>query len=315
MNTSDLDNISLAQLAERAPLYLYWVTVSPFCFLANLLVILTISLSKQLQNKSQFIILGHSVAELLFSLAYFGTGLKRYLPYVLHTPVTTSQLYCIFEQTPFNFGVFAVKIMSLSLALDRLLCICAPIFYRGARMGTYVLTVNVCCWTYVLTMTTLGFVYYDPQKRIPMCYFYGAYDAWYISINNKVQNAATVITVALYVFAALTLWRQYKRANLLDARQKSEWRRHVELDVFVAIAVVGAIYVIGSGIPSVITVLVSQYPSLGFINLTPIDTTVAFISSISHFLVYLKINRVFRSCFMRLFSKHDDNVVVNILIK
>lgn len=302
-----IDNISLVTLAQQATSHLTWICLSPVSFFANLLIVVTVVFSKELRNKSHFIIVSYTVAELSQSLAYFGTGLARYMPYVYQVPYTANQLVCIVRQAPVTFGGNLVQIFSVVLGFDRLFCVGVPIKYSQLSLKKYIGCVNFFCWTYSFFRISLTFIDHDTNKLLPVCNTALAYSPVVTKATNPIGHVLVGTTASAYMAGAAVLYRRYRKANLVGDFQKSEWRRKVDFNVFVATAVVGFLYVITALVPYVlITITVYISSSLASIVDTALVVTSIYLANgISHLFVYLLVNRRFRENFLRVVCRRE----------
>lgn len=310
MNDSILDAQSLQTLAAQVPDNISWMAVSPFIFGTNFLIILTISVSKPLHNKSHFIVLSYSISECIYSLCYFCAGLIRYLAYFYGRPETSTQLMCILKQVPLNSTGHVVTLFTLTLALDRFLCVRAPVFYKTRRTLNYVLALNLFCWCGSMAKVPFAFLSYDPYKKFPVCTLASSFSQSYVTYSTAESGVAVALTAALYAATASILLYRYKNTKFVSSNEKREWRRQMDLDVCVAMSAVGALYVITYGTRAVLTAIVTSKLSLELNQkIIPFSTALFFGNAASHLFVYLILNKVFRKNFFRIFCRRNDNAV------
>lgn len=319
MNQSDLaalNNASLKTLTTQAPNHLLWLIMSPISIVTNLLVVITITSTKSLHNKSQYAILSYSVAEVVYGFVYFGTGLKRYLSFALGYPETANQLWCIAQQIPLTATGRGVQLFSLAVAVDRFLCLAAPIFYKTRNPSTYIAAMNVIIWGHVCILACLAFAKYDTTKLFPVCSHATSFDRVFVTLNIDEGNFLTALTAATYVFSAAILFRRYKSATLAGEQQKRDWKRQMEFDVFLTVSVIGVFYLSTAGITNIISAIATMIGTLeATVMLSPVASAFVFLGSTSHLFVYLKMNRVFRHSFMRAVLKPADNTVLPLTIR
>lgn len=304
-----IDNTSLATLAQQSSTYLVWISLPPISILANVLVVLTVVLSKEeLHNKPHFIIVSHALAEVTYSLAHFGTGLSRYTSYVDHTPYTANQLVCIFRQIPIVLGTSITQIFPAALAFDRLICIGSPINYSKLKLKMYVERVNCVCWTYSFLTVSFMFIDYDINKLIPVCSTLQATSPRVSQATNPIGNVLIGTTTFAYLAAAAVMYIKYKKANLVGDIQKNEWRRKVDFNVSITMSVIGLLYIITALFPFAIR-SITIYSSFlsNATNTGLILTSIYFSSGISHLFVYLAVNRRFRENFLRVMCRRKAN--------
>jgi hypothetical protein len=319
--SSQLDNASLQTLKIQAPTHLCWAVISPIGIITNILIIVTVINSKLLHNKSHYVILSHSLAELIYVTTYFCTGLNNYLFYMYQYPRTADQLTCILINFPLILLGNVCKCLTLALAFDRVLCITKPIFYKTLHNSKYILVLNGLSWGYSTVKTSLAFVSYDKTKYYSICSYAVTFDPTYVKIASIENNCLTAVSVLVYALAAIVMWRRYKSTKLIGASQRSEWRRKMDFDVFLVMIVVGIEYIFRYGIISVIGALVAKYPTLSSVlSTSPLTSLIIICGTISHFFIYLGLNKLFRRQFLRLVRKNDQSninsvspIVVSIL--
>jgi hypothetical protein len=311
MNNTSLDDQSLHLLATQAPQHLTWIICSALAIISNVFVAITIIVSKQLHNKSQYIILSQTIAEITYSSAYFGTGLARFLAYALNKPETSNQLICILKQLPLHCTSEASTIFLLALAFDRILCLAAPVFHKKLDPKRYILTMNVVNWGFTLSKVPLMFINLDKTKVFPVCIFAVAFDPSFVSYHSYYSNVLTSLTVLIYTLVAAMMLRKYKKATFSERSTKSEWKKQMEFDVFMAVSLIGTIYLLSRGIATAISTVSLKYVGTELENAIIFSTIVSilnFITLISHLFVYMKVNIVFREEFFRIVCRKNNSV-------
>lgn len=311
MNRSALDNASLNTLAQQAPNHLLWVILSPLSVATNLLVVITIASTKALHNKSQFLILSYSAAEVIYALCYFFTGLIRFLAYVLSKPETSNQLFCMLKQSPLVFMGAVVKNLGVILSVDRLLCLAFPIFYKNRDSFKYTVFCNAIVWGYSVVKLGFGFQEYDQNKWFGVCAFTTSFAPGFVAYSSTESSVTTGLVAAIYFLATAILFRRYRSATFTGVAQKSEWKRQMDFDVFIAVAGICVIFLITTGLGSILNAIASYIGGIEIaVKLAPVSSALILISSISHFFVYFKLNRLFRKSFRTVVMKREDNSVV-----
>lgn len=304
MNISELNALSLSIISQRAPTDICWIIGATIAFTTNLLVVITICLSKPLRNKSQFVIVSYCLAEAMRALTYFCTGFARFSYFLYGVPSTTSQLTCMLWQIPLFFTATVTSFLSVVLAVDRLMGVAVPVYYHTIDPFFYILLINLICWVYPMIKMAFGFLKYDENLYFPVCGSVTSFDSKFYNFH-VIESDVTVILAALaYVVAVSILFIRYKKKTFSNQIQKSEWKRRIELDVFIAVAAIGIIYILVWGVVTVLDTVAANIFSLNFsVILALIVPGLGFFSVMSHLFVFLYFNSIFRKCFIALFFK------------
>lgn len=130
MNNTSLELLSLQKLSQQYINHVSFIIIAPIDIFTNVLIVLTIVLSKSLHNKSQYIILSHAIAQILYLLTFISVSIRKLSDHLSGTPEIFDQLGCVFNQLPMSFVANLVRVQTLGLALDRLLCITCTVFYK-----------------------------------------------------------------------------------------------------------------------------------------------------------------------------------------
>lgn len=310
MNVSDIDQKSLALLEEKAPITLARVLVSPVLFVLNLLVVLTIASSKDLRNKSQFLIMSHSISEMAWAVFQTAIGVKNYTLFLLGYPATVSQLACMFITAPFAGLSQADLYFTAALAADRLMAIGIPIKFRAFPLKTYILWMNAICYSVAFVEQLLPFLIAGNFGTIvPVCDYVVAVPVEIRTWIGYLGNAKTAIIAGMYLSSILLLWRRYKQANPIGESQKSEWRRQVDFNAFQAITAIGIIFLVSGLVPRMVyTIGITFFTYSSVVN-NAITYAGFCIYSASNLIVCLIFNSKFRTRFLRILGKKSPNAV------
>lgn len=315
MNLSSLENQSLAILADRAPQYLLLILISPVNFIANLLVVLTIASSKELRNKSQFVILSHSACEMYYALAGLGVGIGYYICFLYHWPVSATRLTCILSNAPQIVGSRADIYFTAALALDRLTCMALPTRFQSLPLRKYIWAMNVVCWVLAILVTTLpAMAIGEYETVVAFCDIFAYVPAEVRKWDSLESNAEAGLIALMYMLNAALLWRRYKQADLIGEIQKSEWRRQMDFSVFLAITAIGVTFLITAVVPRLFFSIAATYLVFSATTASVIGYLGFFLRSISNLFYCLLFNVTFRDQFLRLFCKRDPNVVVSLTL-
>lgn len=299
-----LNNDSLRILSQQAPNHLIWVLLSPFAILSNFFVILVISCTKRLHNKSQYLLLTYSVIEMMNACSHFGTGLARCLAYEFGMPETSNQVICMLKMSPITFCGRATLVYALALAADRCFCVAFPVLYRVQNSFRYILKIHVLIWVFMGTKVPMAFVGLDIKKLYPTCNYVTVFTKFFSDYSNFELPALTGATAGMYILAAAILFIRYKRKKFSSLAQKTEWKRQIEFDAFMAVMAIGVIYLVSSGMTAALISIASQIGTLeASVTIAPVTSVFAFLTSVSHLFVYIRFNPEFRAAFVRLVLK------------
>lgn len=309
MNRSYIENVSLAYIADQCTVSINAILLGLASFFTNLCVVITIWKTPSLHNKAQYCILSHSLAEALASLSMVEGYIRYSIFYLLSTPVIFNPATCVVLDHLFS-GVtsLAAYFLSVCLALDRMLCIAAPIFYRTINTKTYMACFNIFSWLVPFLTHLLGIIGYDQDKLLGSC-------GDQFEILNKpaayfLMYGGLIVPVLLLCFYAVTtavLLYRYKKENLVGESQKSEWKKKMELNVLAAMAIVGSTLIAATIIRGALWMLIqsSMAMRLQFVILMNALMAVTLVNSGSHLFVYLKLSENFRKAFLKIFWKRD----------
>lgn len=310
MNGSDLNNESLRALAQQSLANICWIFFSSIAIITNCFVLITIFSTKSLHNRSQFLIVSHTFAEILYMCAYFGTGLVRYLEFLLSQPEKSNQLICILKQAPLEFSGAIAKLFSLGLACDRFIGLAFPIFYKTSDTKNYVLVVNVVIWCYCIGRLPFAFAFYDRKKIFPVCTFATSFDERYKNYVNVESSVAIYSTVIIYGIAAAIMLRRYKRKTFSGEDEKTEWRREMEFQVFISLSMIGVLYCVSKVAGIIVSTICNRIGTLqANLLLAPIVSLMGIFNATSHFFIYLKLNVCFRKSFFKLIFRRKNNTI------
>lgn len=314
MNRSVLDslnNASLTALAQLKNNSLCTLFMSLISIITNFLVIYVICRTKNLHNKSQYLIAFYSIAELVSAFIASLNSFAKYIGYVYGIPFTCNQLTCKFLYFPSEFWGIIGRRYLLLLALDRFICVCKPVFYKLQSNKKYLLVLHLLTfWTFFVRVP-LYFTGYDVNKWIPVClpaYIQTSVYANYQAVETNVQLG---LTISVYILAPSAMLYRYKTTKFAGEFQKREWKKSVEFDAFSAIVTVGIIYFVTSALSSILYQIQLQIGSVEANAAFGFSTVILyFIGGASHLFVYLKMNGLFRQAFVRLVLKRDSNAVL-----
>jgi hypothetical protein len=301
MNLSDLENQSLLLLAEEVDRHIFWIASSPIPVITNLLVVVTVIISKSLHNKSHFLILCHSSSEMLVALNYFAGGLYRYLFFYFNAPEVENEAICKIKSVPnFIFTGLSAHYL-LALAIDRFLCLAAPIFYKTRRRSSYLLIITGIILSYNFITRMLGFLNTDPKRLYSFCDASNSFDLIYTLILRYEILFIAALVVVIYLTTIIFLRRKFREVNSkLDTNKNNEWRRQMELDVFKALATIGCF----NGFTLLAAKIVDvMNTSTGRVVIPYATILFTYLNSGSHLVFYLYFNSGFRQDFLKMVRK------------
>lgn len=294
LNSSDI-TIRIARL--QTPAHLSWIVACLFAIVCNAFLIAITAKVRTLQTKSQFVVVSLCCAEILQSIAYIGTGLKRALIYLIPWSEHVSQLACIAQSLPINICPAATGNLILALSIDRCIAIVWPLFYMRMPTGTYIVAVNLVSWTLAIMHGLLSLVSYQKDKIMLICTFATCCDKLYMlsyDISSHIRAGGTVI---FQIITAVILWRRVRLLRRLSSTTRRNERKNLEVASFHAVVVIAVVYA-----TSVWTAYMT-YSILAWVDhdlevaISPYVTLLLIFNSSSHFFVYLIMSRTFRQAF------------------
>lgn len=113
-----------------------------------------------------------------------------------------------------------------------------------------------------MAMVPFAFLNYDQNKKYPICTFATSFAPTYATYSVTENNVVVISTAIVYGLTASVLLYRYKTARFSTSTQKNEWRRQIDLDVFVAMSTVGTLYVITYGSRSVLSAILASKLSI-----------------------------------------------------
>lgn len=313
MNQSSLDalnNASSIALAQEATTSLLSSILCPFSVISNFLVVYVIFRTKKLHNKSQYLILLHSAAGMVWAITFFCISLKNYTASFYGFPLITNQGLCKFIIFPLEFSGSIVRRYALMLGMDRCLLVVRPTFYRIQVTLRYISILHIICWCPLLVRIPLYFVGYDANRLIPFCNSFTVLSDIYRVFQSVESNILTGLTWFMYISLIAVMLYRFKTAKLAGATQRREWKRRWELEALLSITVVGLMYLGSSVISNVGFVAFANSPAYVTRVFKDVSTGIALMSSISHLFVYLAMNGTFRQAFQRLLTRRGQNDVM-----
>lgn len=315
MNQSSLEalnNASLNALAQEARISVIVVLLSPFTVITNFLIIYVIFRTKELHNKSQYLILLHSAAGMFWGMTMFCVYLKSYIAFNYGFPLATSQGLCKFMNFPIEFFGTMSRRYGLALGMDRLLLVAKPTMYKVQMPIRYLLILHMIVCGPLVVRIPLYFVGYDPYKMISFCNGAAAIGDTYRVFQSVESNVLVALTSTSYALLIVILLYRFKTAKIAGAAQKQEWRRKWEFEVILSIVVIGLIYLSLTAVSNIGFVLFANSPAEVTRIFRDVSTGLAVMSTISHLFVYLGMNGTFREAFQRLVIGRGPNDVIPI---
>lgn len=315
MNATDIYNSSLKFLSDNYPMHIFWVCSSVVALFANIPIAVAIVKTKELHNKSHYIILGLSLAEIYKALAYIALGLYYITCHLAKIPATGTKLQCLFTLGFTKFlGNVTVHIFTLFLALDRFLCISFPVFYYALHAEKYGIVVDILCTGIPFLKFSLYFI--DYHDNIALLSFCDADKVYPPAINQALASVSTVeraIAAFLYAATAIILYGKYKKANPVGQAAKSEWRRQMDFNVFLIVSIIGSTHLVANSVPGVLYLVALFDPNLlpvlligyaGFIGQQ--------VASWVNLVVSFRVNSALRDALAGIFRCKVGNAVVSL---
>lgn len=303
METNVTTNLTLPVSSSENNQNLPYIFLCLLAMTANVLIIWTISMEKSLHNKSQLVLLSLSVGEVLFCLSSCVVGFYKLASSIFN--LESYQFFCILRHYPILFSGSLVKNMMLASAIDRSLCMGRPLFYRNVSNSKYVSCLNLICCSHAALVNMFAFTKSSLDLLLPVCSLSIAVDKTYLILSGLQDNLIFLVTIVLYAILACKFWRRYRKEKVSDLIQSNEWRRQMDYDVFLAMVIVGSVYSI-NGLPSLAMSLGYNSMSAKITNaLMTFSLFFILFSSISHLFVYYKVNKLFRSGFVKVVFRRN----------
>lgn len=285
-----------------------------FAVITNALLIVIIAKTKELHNRSQFIIVSHSFAEMLQSL--FGTVVygRRAFCATFSIPDVSNQLNCVIFQVPFVISAKVAMLEILVLGIDRMLCVGAPITYRQLNPKRYVLGLNLACWAFVLAHVPFQFLGVDKNGSVPVCMYTLAFPAAYRSSDSLEGEIIVALTVFVYALAIGFVVYRYWGQKWRTLAERNSWGRRIKLGAFKMMMTVGCIFVACWGIGQAAIYITNWYGSPSTAAMYgPYISLLLTLNTSSHFFVYYFLSSIFREAAKNVLSrKAPGNAVTNI---
>jgi hypothetical protein len=315
-NTTDqpsIELLSLSILANLSNAHLCWIIFGFLCILTNLLVLITIIRTKDLHNKSQWIVFSLSLGELLYGVGMFATGTRRYAYYFFSKPDTIVTLHCMLIQfcceIPGNAAFFFIT----ALGIDRFLAVALPIFYHKINERRYIICVNAICWAFSIVWIPMAFRNNDVNAIVPVCLAIMVYTEEYLNMWARIGEASLILMVIIYTSTAAIIGFRYWKTKWNSATQKSEWMKEMQIRTFRTVIAIGICHLIFYGCSSLsYTILVSFLNESDVQKAAPYTGLFSFLNTMSHFFIYLIFSSQFREAFFALMNK--KNVVTPLQI-
>lgn len=168
------------------------------CMLCNAIIIFCYVRSKKLKNKCYVLIVNLAVADMLVGLSFVHTMARRFSCLGMRwTSCAGNQIQCVLQVFPLYFSTDVSMIFSLALAVDRILCVKRPIWYRISEKKIW-WRASIVCWLAVLAIEVPMFIGLDPRKRFFVCAVQSVQPSYY-EFSITFGLLTTVVTLALYV--------------------------------------------------------------------------------------------------------------------
>lgn len=277
----------------------------------NTLVVVTIAKTKQLHNKSQYIILSHAIAELIRSLAAGLTNNTRNYAYaLLGMSDLIRKCNCVLGMVSYVASGKAQQAATFMLCLDRFLAIFLPIKYKSFRPATYVVSLNVACWGYaLLAHVPFMFLGCDNTVILQNCDYLTALPSSYTQRATTEVNVIAVFTTICYCSIIVYAGYRYWGKKWQSESERANWSQAIQLNAVVFMTIVGLMYLICYGIA---TGMNSFFIWLGDQTLSrtysPYIALLQTLNMSSHFFVYYACHKKFRVGFQQVFLTKKGTV-------
>lgn len=312
MNTINVLNETLAALdffKVRAPVHLMWFSGGLFGVVCNVLVIITIVKSKDLQSSSHLLITSLSFADALYAFTYCWTGLKRYVLYLSSMLDEISQLKCLLQCLPLSMLSIVTHNLTLMLSVDRLILIARPMYYRKLYPKRYIVIINCVSWS--IGTFIVMFIFYDNdyQKILLVCTSATSFSLMFHQVSSYFANIIELVTVFICAIALIILFLK-KRMNkkLLLLENETEQRRSVKTRASFTITALLSINILIWINGLINSFIVSHFDPGYVVRIGPYMGVVAVFSTSAPFIIYLIMSKNFRSAFVKIFCKKTTTV-------
>lgn len=309
VNYSAAELFALQTLAIQNPGNICMTIVASTAVVFNILILTTISKTKELKQSKSMCILGSlALAEIFQSLNYAAIGIKRVLYAELQRLDNVSQLSCIGQSFGTVLLISTVANFTVALALDRFIALSFPTKYIKLDTKRYIFLINFVSWGYSFVLAGLAFIDYDKNRIMPMCTGAAAFSQIYLPAYFGETDAKIVLTITVSVLTAFALYRRVSLMRQMPEPQRRAERQKLELGTLRTVLVIAFLYLISIAVTffgsSLLTGLSNE---LKVRYVSVFGSFVAFNSS-THLIVYLSMSTVFKKSFKTVFCSSTISV-------
>lgn len=209
-------NQNASFIYQLLPVSLVWTAIAPIGAFGNFLLILVIWKEKSFHSASHYLLQQKAVANLFSCIFFSGYGIRGIVAMVTPEVLLEDSTCCVLKIS-MHIGCLAVNtVLMLHIAVDRLVGICWPVYYRRIPQAVYYLSISVA-WLSGLVHVLVALVYSaDRNQLLPICVPPTAFVGDSLNFWNNWALAINVMVILLYsatIFKA-RLYEEKKRTSV-----------------------------------------------------------------------------------------------------
>jgi len=246
--------------------------------------------SQSLRSRYYYNCLHIAIANLISATSIVSVDMKRLILALTKWGEVSFASRCALDIGAIDFGSNTSICQNFCLALDRLLAVTVPIFYK-THYEQYGYLLSSFIWLLTGTLSVIHGTVGTNSGLIPLCSKPLVYQPWDISLQEDIQIFAVVLIVVANILVIIAAWRRNKQKKILNSAKQ------MRLVKAMSYAVLSDL-IIWIVINQVFNRIVFSYSTQLSVKVSPYNQIVFTISPVLNFICYTAVDLEFRKALM-----------------